>query len=258
MMIPIPRRLSLVTCALAVGMAASQAQPAETHNDRGICPGVQVYGETIPVRLMRVSAPAARTHFIEDQLSKPKSKCPSDAPECRRKGFVVPGDEVLAGWSRGGFHCVAYVSPNAKRVKGQFPETSGYLPAAALEEVKAPAATLSDWAGTWLRSAEAEITITALPGGKLKIAGEASYGSLDPGRVARGAINSGELEGENAPKGNALAIGEDYTDPSKPLGEDRSECRARLQLFGRYLLVEDNLGCGGMNVSFTGIYIRQK
>ncbi|HRE22601.1 MAG TPA: hypothetical protein PKW21_16460 [Rhabdaerophilum sp.] len=60
-------------------------------------------------------------------------------------------------------------------------------------------------------------------------------------------------------QGNLLAIGDDYTDPTKPWDEtDRSECRARLQLVGRYLVVEDNVGCGGANVSFTGVYIRLK
>lgn len=247
-------KFALAALALLAAVPAS----AQNLNDRGICPGVQVYGEDIPVRLMKVVSSAPRVNFVEDQLTKPKSACPSDAAECRRRGFVVPGDEVLAGWTKGGFICVAYVSPNAKRVKGQFPETSGYLPAAALQLVPVAAAKSADWFGKWSRSAETEIEITAGAGGRVKLAGEASYGSLDPGRVARGAINVGQLEGEGAPKGNMLAVGEDYTDPTKPLGEDRSECRARLQLIGRYLLVEDNMGCGGMNVSFTGVYVKLK
>jgi hypothetical protein len=245
-----------VFAALAIVAAAPAF--AQNLNERGICPGVQVYSEDIPVRLMKVVATTPRVNFIEDQLTKPKSACPSDAAACKRKGFVVPGDEVLAGWTRGGFICVTYVSPNAKRVKGQFPETSGYLPAGALQPVPPAPAKPADWLGKWSRSAEAEIEISAGADGKVKIAGQAVYGSLDPGRVARGAVNSGELEGEGAPRGNLLAVGEDYTDPAKPLGEDRSECRARLQLIGRYLLVEDNMGCGGMNVSFTGIYVRLK
>ncbi len=243
------------TCAaLAVSSAPASAQSLK---EKGICPGVQVFGEAIPVRLMRVVAPVPRVHFVEDKLSKAKSSCPSSAPECQRKGFVVPGDELLTGWSNGAYLCAAYVSPNAKRVKGQFPETNGYLPLAALQEIKVPEAKLGDWQGQWTRSAEAEITITA-GAGKLKLAGQATYGAHDAGRVARGAINIGELEGEATPEGNIMAFGEDYTDPTKPFGDDRSECRARLQLFGRYLLVEDNGGCGGNNVSFTGIYIRLK
>lgn len=249
--------ISAAFLAAFVGLPAPAA--AQNLNDRGICPGVLVYGEDIPIRLMRVIAPAPRTHFVEDQLTKPKSSCPSEAAECRRKGFVVPGDDLLAGWTKGAYLCTAYISPNARPAKGQFPETNGYLPATALEAVAVPAVKPSDWAGKWTRPAEAEITISVLQGGRLKLAGQASYGSLDPGRVARGAVNVGELEGEATPKGNMMAFGEDYTDPTKPFdADDRSECRARLRLFGRYLVVEDNMGCGGANVSFAGIYIRLK
>jgi hypothetical protein len=243
--------------AFAAFLGFSAPVNAQNLNDQGICPGVQVYGENIPVRLMRVVGSAPRVHFIEDTLSKPKSSCPSSAAECQRKGFVVPGDDLLAGWTKGAYLCTVYVSPNAKLVKGQFPETNGYLPQGALQAVPVPAAQLTDWQGKWTRSAEAEITIT-VEAGKVKLAGQATYGAHDAGRVARGAINIGELEGEGFLKGNLMAVGEDYTDPTKPLGNDRSECRAKLHLFGRYLLVEDSGGCGGNNVSFTGIYVRLK
>jgi hypothetical protein len=238
--------------------ASAQSPNFPSLNDRGICPGIQVFGENIPIRLVKVIAPAPRTHFVEDKLSKPKSDCPSGTASCQRKGFVVAGDDLLAGWKNGAYSCVVYIAPNAKRVKGQFAETTGYLPTAALKEMPAPPAKPADWLGTWGRSSEADITISAAAGGKVKIAGQANYGSLDPGRVARGAVNVGELEGEATPQGNLMAFGEDYTDPGKPLGEDRSECRARFQLVGRFLVVEDNVGCGGANVSFTGVYIRLK
>lgn len=261
-MTALPFRVALVAATIAVSFGAACAQTAPkipSLNERNICPGVQVFGENIPITLMKVVSTDKRVHFREDDLSKPKSGCPSENTACLRKGFVVPGDEVLAGWSNGAYRCVAYLSPNAKRVKGQFPETNGYVPVTNLQPVPVPTAKPGDWVGKWSRSAEADIEITALPDGALKVAGQASYGSADPGRVARGAINVGEMEGERKPQGNLLAIGEDYTDPTKPWDEtDRSECRARLQLIGRYLVVEDNVGCGGANVSFTGIYIRLK
>jgi hypothetical protein len=172
-----------LACAAALAALVGCAAPAHAQNlnDQGICPGVQVYGENIPVRLMRVSASVPRVHFIDDTLSKPKASCPSSGPECQRKGFVVPGDEVLAGWTKGAFVCTVYVSPNAKLVKGQYPETNGYLPATALQEIPVPPASFADWQGKWTRSAEAEITITPGEGGKLKLAGQASWGTFDPG-----------------------------------------------------------------------------
>ena len=33
-------------------------------------------------------------------------------------------------------------------------------------------------------------------------------------------------------------------------------CAAKLELYDRYLLVEDNGRCGGVNVSFGGLYVR--
>lgn len=220
----------------------------------GFCSGVVAYGEESAVKLMRVESANPRVNFIENR-SKEKPACPAETDACKRKGFVVPGDVVLAPAKPAPVICTSYIAPGAKQVKGVFTETSGYLPASVLKDVPLGAPKLEEWAGKWSRSAEAEITIASAAGGKLKVAGQATFGALDAGRVKRGAVNMGELEGERAPRGNMLALGEGY-DGTKPFGDDRSECRARLRLFGRYLVVEDNGGCGGLNVSFTGIYVR--
>lgn len=253
---PLLTRTTIATLAMLAGAFAPSI--AQTLNDRGICPGVLVFGEDIPIRLVKVISPAPRTHFIDDKLTNEKAGCPSVAPVCRRKGFVVPGDDMLAGWKNGPYSCVTYISPGAKRVKERFPETNGYLPTSALQDVPTPRAKPVDWLGKWSRSSEAEIEISAASGGKVKIAAQANYGSLDPGRISRGAVNSGELDGEATPQGNLMAFGEEYTDPTRPLGERGSECAVRFQLVGRFLVAEDNVGCGGNNVSFTGVYVRLK
>lgn len=36
------------------------------------------------------------------------------------------------------------------------------------------------------------------------------------------------------------------------------DCLAPLHLLGPYLAVEDNGNCGGMNVRFTGIYVKSQ
>ena len=243
---------------LVAGGMASPALAQKSVLDEGQCPGVLPYGEASPIALMRVSATSPRVQFIESR-SKTKPQCPSDAAACQRKAFVVPEDEVLVLPSRDGFACTSFIAPGAKKVKGTFPETHGYLPAGALTPVRMEFPATAAWLGTWTRSAEAEITI--LPGmrGQLMVKGEATFGALDPGRIKRGAVNMGELEGHTAPRGNMLALGEGY-DGTKALYDDtdRSDCKARLRLYGRYLVVEDNLGCGGMNVSFSGIYVRLK
>jgi hypothetical protein len=94
--------------------------------------------------------------------------------------------------------------------------------------------------------------------GEVKIKGEATYGLLDPARVARGAVNSGEIEGIVKPEGSSLAftMGDDKTLPYTE-GDDYA-CRVRMRLLGPFLVVVDNNNCGGMNVSFTGAYRRKK
>jgi hypothetical protein len=69
-----------------------------------------------------------------------------------------------------------------------------------------------------------------------------------------GAVNTGEISGGGEPRDGALAIG--YANGSAPPPPGGPDCAARLRLLGRYLVVEDNGACGGMNVSFSGIYVR--
>jgi hypothetical protein len=74
----------------------------------------------------------------------------------------------------------------------------------------------------------------------------------------RGAINTGELNGSGKPRGQVLAIGYDPDRSAFPPSEHDAPdiCAAQLELHGRYLMVEDNGRCGGLNVSFTGLYVR--
>jgi hypothetical protein len=39
---------------------------------------------------------------------------------------------------------------------------------------------------------------------------------------------------------------------------DEEGCRVRMQRIGPWLLVEDNGGCGGSGVTFSGLYRRKK
>jgi hypothetical protein len=243
-------RLLGLAAVLGAGAAAAQS-PART------CAGPFQIDENTPLRLMRVVASAPRTHFIESRSEKLPS-CPSSADACRRRAFVVPGDDVLAGPDQGGFTCVTYIAPDVKQVRGQFAETNGFLPSAALAEVAVSPPAFADWSGLWARSAEAEITIKPWPDGRVWIDGHATFGALDPQRVRRGAINLGTLEGESRPVGHIVPLGVGYDGKLPPNRNDPGDCVARLRLVGRYMLVEDNAGCGGINVSFFGVYVRLK
>lgn len=241
--------------AAGVLFCALLASPVLAQADDGICGGPLRIGEQVPLSLMRVKADApARLHFVQD--SSQKKGCPASGEACQRRGFVVPGDEVVAGPIRGDFVCVTYIAPNPKRVKGKFTETDGFLPKSALVAVEQGAPAITQWPGTWLRSTEADIVITREGADRLKIFGEATFGAQDPERIKRGAVNMGEMSETAKPIGNRLAFGEGYTDPAKPFPDMGGECLARLTLLGRYLVAEDNLGCGGMNVTFNGVYAR--
>ena len=52
------------------------------------------------------------------------------------------------------------------------------------------------------------------------------------------------MEGRAAPTGNSAVFG----------GNDAGECRVTLTLLPPFMLAADNHNCGGMNVSFTGVY----
>lgn len=59
-------------------------------------------------------------------------------------------------------------------------------------------------------------------------------------------IHIGELDGKGIWDGNVLLYGE----------EEKSEyaCKVRLDLVWNYLIVSDNMNCGGANVTFSGVY----
>jgi hypothetical protein len=220
------------------------------------CYGVVTFGRDNPdIRLMRVASKARRLPFYHDRTNR-MPYCPAEVDQCQMAAFVVPGDLLLVGPAMEDFACAAYRSPAARRVNDRLRETIGFVPLSGLEPVPAATPKPADWTGTWFRAAEARITIGPEAAGKLTISGQASYGAHDPERARRGAVNVGELDGIVAlPTGAMIALGEGH-DGTAPFGDDRSECRARLRLFGPYLVVEDNGGCGGNNVSFTGVYRR--
>ena len=107
------------------------------------------------------------------------------------------------------------------------------------------------------RHSEAEIVIKSHDN-EVEVSGTATWGASDPQRVRMGGVNTGELEGSGKPRGQVLAIGYDPDQTAFPPPEDLAPdiCAARLEIYGPYLSVEDNDSCGGMNVSFTGLYVR--
>lgn len=243
---PRSRSRSLVAPALALTLVAGALAPALA-DDEADCLGYGALSDNPSLALGHVGDGAPRTNFVRNSDAK---GCPSDAASCRDKGYLVPGNPVIVGRTRGTFVCVDYIGS-----KGA--DRAGWLPAASVVRDGAPSVGQPDWLGTWTQI-ESTITIKrAKEAGDLAIHGDATFGALDPDRVKRGAVNVGEIEAKVAPRGAdlAFAMGTDRTLPVDK-GED-GDCKVWMRRLGPYLLVDDNNNCGGMNVSFRGAYMRR-
>lgn len=202
------------------------------------------------VSLGRINDVSPRVNFVKrsDLLG-----CPNASAACRDKAYLVPGDEVVVLSSGSEFVCAVYANR-----KGQV--TDGWLPRSAVTTIATkPEIRLSDWIGTWKSGPEQEVVIEVdAPSDRLKIHGDASWGASDPKRVEIGAVNVGRIEGDVKADGAmaSFGMGENGTVPFDKA--DDSDCKVQMMRLGPYLLVKDNSMCGGMNVSFTGVYSRVK
>lgn len=161
------------------------------------------------------------------------SNCP--AAGCSVQSYLLPGDTVVTGEERPGWVCALF--PNQRG------GTFGWLPAGRLKPLPLDAdPPLAVWMGKWQMHKDANIEIKTAAG-RLSVHGMAFWiGSPEN-------VHDGELSGTGTPKHGILELREPKA--------DQYSCAATLQLIGPYLMVEDNGMCGGMNVSFTGLYRRK-
>ncbi len=173
-----------------------------------------------------------RAYFYSDD-----DGCPN-GNNCRAKSYLVTNNEVIVSRNFGDYSCVWY-----QPQKGA--ETAGWIATKNLEFLKNSTQILSnDWLGAWVYySNDIEIG-KAKKSGFLKVSGNAIWKGLGDN------IHTGEMDGLAKPLGNLLSIGEKET--------DEFACKVRLYRVGKYLIASDNLNCGGVNVTFSGVYLRQK
>lgn len=230
-------RALVLAGVLLLSVTAAEAQQCASLGERA------GFGE---LNIAEVKRGQARVPFLtpDCQAGKPGA--------CQSKAFVVPGDIVLVGEVFDASACAAFVN-----AKGQV--TTGLLPNDRLQR---PSATQPAGAGAFTgRFARTEADITIKPKGRdgtLAFAGQATYGALDPSRVARGAVNLGEFNFDLKPTSNRVEVS---LGGAAPVAWDKGkddDCAVALLVLGPYLAVEDNRRCGGNNVSFTGIYRRQR
>ncbi len=101
---------------------------------------------------------------------------------------------------------------------------------------------LASWLGDW-RYGENTIRFTNNKlAGFLNVTGDALWRGLGDN------VHVGEMDERVEPRLNIVKVGESST--------DEHECKVTLRLVGEFLVVHDNMRCGGMNVSFSGVYRR--
>ncbi|HYE47176.1 MAG TPA: hypothetical protein VEA44_15545 [Caulobacter sp.] len=215
--------------------------------------------------LYRVKA-SNRTHFYDLYDFKAGRHCPEGKP-CRQAAYLVRGDIVAVSAKDARFACAWYAPPvGAKSSEWSFGDSSregrptlGLIPVDALEPVPIQSGrSAAAWNGEWVGDNQS-LRILFRRGGRLAIDGDAGY-ARDAKAAASGAINVGQVEGQLFRSGE-LAEGVFHHDGSvtRPNGGDPQKedgCLLRIRLLNSYLLVNDNGHCGGMNVSFKGLYRR--
>ena len=225
-------------------MAREGSQAAGPENECRRTPSLSA-GPTLT--LGRITAPG-RTAFVKDGLAR--RGCPDPGEACRERAYLVTGDGLILGERRDAYVCATY------RAEADGMGRTGWLPADAVAvEPPAPVAP-EGWLGTWT---QAEARIQVSPGqepGTLTVSGGATWGAGDADRVARGGIHTGEIEGIVTPQGDSASFGMGE-DGSLPIERaDAADCQVRLRRLGPWLVVDDNLACGGLNVTFRGVYRR--
>jgi hypothetical protein len=68
--------------------------------------------------------------------------------------------------------------------------------------------------------------------------------------------HTGDIDANVIPVKDTIAFIDDGNIPFEKASE--GNCRVRMQRIDAWLMVEDNEGCGGVGVTFTGLYHRKK
>jgi hypothetical protein len=167
-----------------------------------------------------------RVYFHKDD-----DACPQRTAKCRERAYVVPGDEVVVSRTFGDWACAWY-----QPARG--PERVGWIEARHLEfpTLLLDGTPSMRLVGEWT---DGENFINLGPGqsaGRLRVEGQAYWHGLNNN------VHVGELNGEAVLTDNVFNY------------EDGDDCRVTAQLVVSYLVVRDNKRCGGVNVTFDGVY----
>jgi len=145
------RRPAQTCCGRSVCRLSSFAAADQGPGD---CLGVG-FDVQHPVAIAKIIADEPQVHFVKDASDK-------------RRAYLVPGDLMLVGKTRGASSCVSYQSAVDRK---QY-STVGWVRSTSLTPVlPTPSPSRADWIGAWIR-AGGKITIKKGPRDRLRIGGE--------------------------------------------------------------------------------------
>lgn len=174
-----------------------------------------------------------RVYFYGDE----REDCPG-GKNCRQKSYVIAGDEVIVSRSFGDYAC-GWFQP----VKGS--ETVGWIKSENLEMLESNRnPSEKDWLGEWDFYKNAIVIAKSKTPGMYAVTGDATW------EGQAGNVHVGELDESAKPVENLLKLGENDT--------EEYACKVSMWLLGKYLVVSDNLNCGGLNVTFSGVYQKKR
>jgi hypothetical protein len=224
----LPRLIGLLTLALFCAPLCASAQEAGGNPSNWCRNGAFASGAK-EFRAARVRGPRnSRAYFYGEDEG-----CPGPDAKCRLKAYVVAGDALVVSRAFGDYVC-AWFQP----ARGY--ETVGWLRANQLE-VSGPDASPAHarWLGEWgLHSNGLKIT-RGVKAGELRVEGSATWHGLGDN------VHVGEVNASAAPVGDTLTLEDDI-------------CGITLRLVGDFLVADDNGDCGGVNVTFGGVYRKKK
>jgi hypothetical protein len=234
------RRLSLVVAfgiVSAVHISPSRAEDGAAmapECNRELIPWNSDTREPVYKNAVVIGEKGERAYFFRADHG-----CPNEG-ECQQKAYLIPGDEVILTATQNGWSCGHYQSSPKK------PMISGLIRTSILD-IKVPQQTndVNGWFGKWnATGVDAHITISkGREPGTVEVLGEATYGSGDD-------LHDGEFLWEGRAQDQKLVA----TD--KRFGND--DCKVNVYLVGNRLIAYDNNQCGGRNVSFYGVYFKDK
>lgn len=218
--------------AAAVFATLVLAGPARAEGeDDGMCRNGLFAEQNSSFGLARVTG-AGRAHFLQDMDS-----CPNDSAACRQKAYLVTGDRVVTGRSKGAYVCAFFTNAGGGSAGWMAKSRLAALP---VNPRPAPAAWLGRWADgdNWVRFGR-------LGTKGLRVDGMAWWPSANPSPEQRpGGPNMGEVSG-----------------PLRLMSNRAFEpgCAITFHLLGDVLVVSDpERRCDGMNVTFSGVYLRKR